>query len=155
MGRSQTVTIFLLIFFLIFSSAGCVNQESHCVGQTVSDGPLEFTLHDVQFPAIGIKHLTSPTKGNRYLVANVTVTNSGKSDYSFFNSLYNVLITDETGAAYPIDQFRSGYIETGWHDGTLYPGESRTGLMIYEVPVTSRKFELNLFYPSKSSHVAS
>ena len=155
MERKYPETIILLILlFPGFLAAGCVDQKVYGVGQTVSDGPLEFTVNDIRSPTIGIKHLTSPGDGNRYLVANVTITNTGNSEYTLFNSLYNVVITDETGTAYPVDQFRSGYLATGWHDGTFSAGESRTGLLIYEVPASSRKFELDFFYPSQRSHVA-
>jgi hypothetical protein len=124
------------------------------IGQKSSDGTLDFTLNDIQFPGYVIKGLTSADKGYQYLIANVTITNSGNSAVQF-NSLFHVFVIDDKKSIYNVDQFRSGYIQNGWHDEDIGPGKSIKGLMVFEVPADSSSFELDFYFiPSDFSQAA-
>lgn len=80
----------------------------------------------------------APKSGNTYLVVDVTVKNTSTSNQTV-SSLLLFSLKDSTG-----QQYDETITDIGKSpDGTLAPGETLRGQIVYEVPISQRSFTLS------------
>jgi len=112
-------------------------QSSLAIGQTGSVGDLRVTLDKVSEAALDPAKLPQP--GNRYLILQVTIQNTGKVPLQV-TGLGETDIKDAKGTSYGFDPFANALPATGIgaaFDGEIPAGGTHAGLLTYQVPTSS------------------
>lgn len=110
--------------------------SSHAIGDTVTMGAMEHTLHGVRF-APGDEYST-PEPGTRWLVADVEVTNNSQEPVSVSSMMMWTLYDPDNRS---VDQTITGD-ERGSLDSELGPGRSLRGEIAFAVDKKHETWEL-------------
>lgn len=155
MKLKKITTLFLTAVLAATTLAGCGatsdDPSAPVVGYPDEDGCAEgylndtmhteffdFTVHDAY--ACDSYEGYTPTEGNRLLVVNLTVKNTFSEDIEMYDTDFEVEWDDEADDAYswPVTY---GLKENETIGDDMFPGtyalsknESRTGILVYEVP---------------------
>lgn len=116
------------------------DAEMHQVGDTVTMGDLEHTVHAVRYSAGD--EITSPESGTEWLVLDVEVTNNSSNSQAISSLMMWALNDPENRSA---DVAMTGD-ERGNLDGELGPGRSMRGEIAYTVNPDHKLWEL-IFSP--------
>ena len=114
--------------------------STHAIGETVTMGELEHTLHGVRFSQ-GDEY-SAPEAGTRWLVADIEVTNNSDASEAI-SSVMMWTLNDPDHRS--VDMTYTGD-ERGSLDGELGPGRSMRGEIAYAVSADQTSWEL-IFSP--------
>ena len=117
--------------------------STHAIGETVTMGELEHTLHGVRFSQ-GDEY-SAPEAGTRWLVADIEVTNNSDASEAI-SSVMMWTLNDPDHRS--VDMTYTGD-ERGSLDGELGPGRSMRGEIAYAVSADQTSWEL-IFAPEFS-----
>jgi hypothetical protein len=107
------------------------------IGQTASVGDLRVTLDSVVEAPLEVGHL--PTAGNRFLLAHVTIENTGQAAFQV-NGVMESNLKDAAGNSYGFDPFANalGAVNSDTMlDGEIPAGGTRTGVVGYQLPANA------------------
>lgn len=112
------------------------------LGDAVRDGQFEFTVGEVQtgLTTIG-EGFTEETPQGQFVLINITVTNIGDSGTTMFDGA-QVLI-DEQGREHSTSSASMWLDEGLWLD-EINPGNSMSGVLLYDIPVDAIPTSLEL-----------
>lgn len=85
-----------------------------------------------------------PRSGYRYLILNVTLRNTQKNESFPLDERSMWVVYDESPGAYIMINNMEGYLEDPLRLGTLAPGETRQGNVIFSVPTTTHSYTLKM-----------
>lgn len=85
-----------------------------------------------------------PKSGNRYLILNVTLRNIQENESFALDERSMWVMYDDTPGTYIMTGNMEGYLEDSLPLGTLAPGETRQGNVIFGVPANTHSYTLKL-----------
>lgn len=138
-------------------SASEDTQKTHSTGDTVTIDTWEITLNSVEVleQIDNTYGYFSPEDGSKYVVANVTVKNTGTQSETFLPAIY---LGDDVKAkiTYLDYEFSSSQLlgyQDDLHSATLNPLSSKTGIIAFEIAdeaVSANDLVLTLFNNSEN-----
>lgn len=105
-------------------------QDVYAVGQTAHTGDFDVTMHTVEDPFVSSNQFDRPSEGNRFVAVELTVTNTSDEQRTL-STLLGAEVTDSLSRVW--DVALAG-LDLPQLDGTVPPGESRRGWIVFEVP---------------------
>jgi hypothetical protein len=111
---------------------GETEQEVFAINETIQIGSMLLVVNDVAYPAGD--QFNRPSEGNKFLVVDLTLENSGNTTASV-STLLQMWVKDPTGQQYQVDL--SATVASGGTtpDGELVPGERIRGQVGFQVPM--------------------
>ncbi|MEJ7652266.1 MAG: DUF4352 domain-containing protein [Chloroflexia bacterium] len=129
---------------------GETQQKMSKVGETIKADDLNITVNKVSSPKGD--DFNKPSKGNKFLVVDVTITNNGKESADL-STLLQMGIKDATGQKYDVDLTASTATGGAAPEGEVAPGEKIRGPVGFQVPVNAKSlvfvFEADIFASGK------
>lgn len=127
-------------------SSGDAGPQEFAVGDVVELGDWRVQVHGVTDPVASTNEFLTPAPGNRWVAADVEVTNVG-SEPQVVSSLVCFEIVDDQNRSYTLAL--TGDPGAAPPDGEVAAGAARRGTLTYEVPVDAAglrlMFECDLF----------
>lgn len=85
----------------------------------------------------------SPEEGYELLVADVTVTNTSEQSFSMYDNDFEAQWGEDGAHSYSLVELANSNREVFPVEYILDPGQSRTGLLVFEVPEGNRDFSIS------------
>ena len=112
-----------------------------CLGGTDDTGGLDVTLDSFEDPVSQTDGLIDPDAGNRFVAAELTLTNTSDETQTF-STLLLVELIDSMDRSWDVSIF--GVSDRPSIDGDIPAGESRRGWVGFEVPADASGFRLHV-----------
>ncbi len=117
-------------------------EEAPGVGDAVRDGDFEFTVNEVQTGLTSIgEGFTEETPQGQFVLIDITVTNIGDKGTALLDS--NQVLIDEQGRQHNTSS-ASMWLEEGLWLDEINPGNSVSGVLLYDIPTDAVPTTLEL-----------
>jgi hypothetical protein len=122
-----------------------------CTSSTTSQGTVSLKATQVTAPqAVGSPYTYTPKQGYKFVMYNVTVTNTASNSRNTHTTFFTV--HDSDGNTYGISQATNDNSIAGYPNNVMInPGDKVTGLLVFEIPQNAKL--VNMVYHDDYSSV--